>query len=372
MRIAYVALNLNKRLMLGGVGRKLRQHTAIWREKGHDSRLFVLTTDDINLSEVTAFSIKRKREGSSFSLIASEIARTSALKELIQAVWDFAPDVIYLRQSLYLYPLHRLPDIAPVVIEINTDDVQEYKLRNKPLYLYHRLTRNLILRSVSGIVTISHEIANLQTITGFDKPVTVVPNGIDLQALAPVPAPNNDQPRLAFAGNPGPPWNGLDKLLLFAKEMPQICIDMIGYDQDDLKAFGTTPENVICHGFMPVEQVYDVLSHADVACGTLALHRKKLEENSALKIREALALGLPIILAYYDTDISEHNFDFVLQLPNSEDNVEKNIDRIRDFVFAMVGKRANRKQIAPLIDQSIKEEQRLTFLQHFVHKEKTE
>lgn len=365
MRIAYVALNLNRRLMLGGVGRKLRQHTAIWQEKGHDSRLFILSPDQIDLPDVVSFSSKQGHQRFPFRLITTEIARKRALKELIQTVRDYAPDVIYLRQSLFLYPMHHLSGIAPVIVEINTDDVQEYKLRSKLLYLYHRLTRNIILRDVSGIVTISHEIANLPTLTKLDKPVVVIPNGIDLHTLTDVPAPSNTQPRIAFAGNPGPPWNGIDKLLWFAQKTPQIQVDMIGYTREDLEIFGNIPDNMNCLGFMPVDRVYEILRNADVACGTLALYRKKLEENSALKIREALALGLPIILAYFDTDISDQNFEFVLQLPNTENNVRDNLERIRDFVFQMVGKRADRDRVAPLIDQRAKEEQRLAFMRQF-------
>jgi len=365
MRIAYVALNLNQRLMLGGVGRKLRQHTAIWREKGHDARLFVLSPDDIELPDVTSFKMGSKEKIGPLSFLSSIIARVSALKALIESVRAYSPDMIYLRQSLYFFPLHKIAQIAPIVMEINTDDVQEYKLRNKLIYLYHRLTRQILLRRVTGFVTISHEIANLPTITKFDKPVIVIPNGIDLNSLKAVPAPTNPNPRIAFAGNPGPSWNGIDKLLWLAQKTPQIQIDMIGYTREDLETFDVVPENVICHGFMPVDQVYEILQNADVACGTLALHRKKLDENSALKIREALALGLPIILAYFDTDISEHNFDFVLQLTNTENNVHENLDRIRDFVFQMVGKRADRDRIAPLIDQRAKEEQRLAFLRQF-------
>ena len=365
MRIAYVALNLNKRLMLGGVGRKLRQQISIWREKGHDASLFILSPDAIDLPGVTSF--QSSSEGNIFSirLISSAIARMKALNSLIQAVRDFKPDVIYLRQSLYFFPFHKIAQIAPIVIEINTDDVQEYKLRNKLFFLYHRLTRGILLRKVAGVVTISHEIANLSTITKFDKPVIVIPNGIDMQALDPCPAPNNATPRIAFAGMPDQPWNGIDKLLWFAKKTPQIQIDMIGYTREDLTTFDVIPENVICHGFMPVDQVYMILQKADVVCGTLALHRKKLEENSALKIREALALGLPIILAYFDTDISEHNFEFMLQLPNTENNVRENLDNIREFVYQMVGKRADRNRIAPLISQRAKEEQRLVFMRQF-------
>ena len=96
-------------------------------------------------------------------------------------------------------------------------------------------------------------------------------------------------------------------------------------------------------------------------------HRKQLEENSALKVREALAYGLPIILAYYDSDISGEDFEFVLQIPNHEENVADNTERIRDFIFRMVGKRAERAAVGPLIDQRIKERRRFGFFKQILN-----
>ena len=58
MRIAYVALHLEKKYIYGGVGRKIRTHLRIWQEMGHNARLFLLSPDDIDLPDIFNFSIR--------------------------------------------------------------------------------------------------------------------------------------------------------------------------------------------------------------------------------------------------------------------------------------------------------------------------
>jgi hypothetical protein len=86
-----------------------------------------------------------------------------------------------------------------------------------------------------------------------------------------------------------------------------------------------------------------------------------MEEASPLKVREALAYGLPVILAYQDTDFLDARVDFLLQIPNTEENVYENATAIRAFAYAMQGHRVDRDFIQPRIDQSIKEKARLDF-----------
>jgi len=273
--------------------------------------------------------------------------------------------VIYLRYGLFAYPLQKLFHIAPVVIEINTDDIREYRHRGLFFYLLNRLTRGISLRRAAGFIPISREIAEMAAFTKFGKPARVIPNGFDVRSITPLPAPNNKRPRLAFIGSAGIDWNGVDKLIAFAERAPEIDIDIIGYAREDVPD-AHLPENIHFHGFVPVERVVELLGRADAACGTLALHRKQLEENSALKVRESLAYGLPTILAYYDSDISGKDFEFVLEIPNTESNVLEHTEEIKEFIFRMVGKRADRDKIAPLIDQRKKEEARLDFFSQII------
>jgi hypothetical protein len=86
-----------------------------------------------------------------------------------------------------------------------------------------------------------------------------------------------------------------------------------------------------------------------------------MEEASPLKTREALGYGIPVILAYRDTDFADEESDLFLFLPNADDNIAENGERIRDFSFRVMGGRVPRSLIAARIDQCVKERQRLAF-----------
>jgi len=136
---------------------------------------------------------------------------------------------------------------------------------------------------------------------------------------------------------------------------------VIGYSSDDYS--GEIPKNMSFLGFLRQEKIRECLSRADVAVGTLALHRNNMDEGSPLKVREALGYGLPVIYAYQDTDLEDLDAEFLLRLPNTESNVVDNLDRIKAFAYAMRGKRVDRTLILERVDQKLKEEKRLDFFQ---------
>ena len=88
-----------------------------------------------------------------------------------------------------------------------------------------------------------------------------------------------------------------------------------------------------------------------------------MQEASALKTREYLACGIPLILAHDDTDLMDAEFDFILKIKNSEENVKNNIDKIRNFIYQARGLRADRNAVAMRIDSGRKEQQRLRFME---------
>ncbi|HSL86464.1 MAG TPA: hypothetical protein VK861_05985, partial [Bacteroidales bacterium] len=95
--------------------------------------------------------------------------------------------------------------------------------------------------------------------------------------------------------------------------------------------------------------------------------KKGMDEAATFKIRDCAARGIPCILPYVDTDFSDMESDYFLQIPNSEDNIKIHAQSIHDFVFAMRGKRIPRDLIFGRIDSSFKESERLSFFQQFVN-----
>ncbi|GAB4497318.1 MAG: hypothetical protein OHK003_05440 [Anaerolineales bacterium] len=355
MRIAYVTIHIAPELMRGGVGRKINTQLDLWRRAGHEVRLFSLTPDVIPFPEERQFIFDAKT-----SLLKREANRASGLMRMLDAVRAYQPHIIYFRFGLYSYPLHRLFKIAPTILEINSDDRVEYSTRGKFFYWLNRLTRGLIFGSVSGVVAPTRELTRIFPLKK-NQVVAVISNGVDVEAAEILPPPKNEKPVLTLVGSPGMNWHGMDKLIRFAQANPDVVVNIVGYSADDVDM--PIPPNVTMHGYLSYEQIREVLMKTDVACGTLALHRKNMKEACALKVREAVLYGLPLLLGYHDTDLSDLNLPTILQIPNTEDSLETHADEIRKFAFDMMGKRLDFNAVAPHLDQRKKEESRLAFFE---------
>jgi hypothetical protein len=353
MRIAYVTIHVAPEIMQGGVGKKIKNQITIWKEEGHEVNLFSLTPAEIPIPEARQFIFDSRAK-----LLKREVSRSKTLVKMLDEILEFKPDLIYLRYGLYSYPLHRLFRIAPVVLETNSDDMQEYIKRGKFFYWTNRLTRNLTFGPARGLIVPSHELVSVLNPEG-DKPACVISNGIDIKDVNPLPPTKNTTPVITLVGSPGMKWHGVDKLIRLAELCPDLTVNIVGYSQSDVE--GPIPVNVHLHGFLSREQVREVLSNTDVACGSLALHRNNMEEASVLKIREALGYGIPVIIAYRDTDLDGVGMTGIFQIPNTETNVIDNAENIRKFAYSMMGKRVDVNAIAQLLSQRRKETTRLNF-----------
>ena len=364
MHIAFIAPYIDNETMQGGVGGKIRSQIQYWQNRGHEVQLFVLSPDEILVENCNAF-----RYGPSTSLpvilaLSRTISRSRAALKLMDSVQNYRPDLIYMRFGRYIYPIHRLKKLAPVILELNTDDINQDRFLGWPLYWFNRSTRGLEINNCAGLIAVSQEIANLPVNKMYNKPVRVIANGIDLKQYLVLPPSENKRPVITIVGSPGMIWHGIDKLIWLGEKCSDLRINIVGYHASDITQ--DTPSNVQIHGFLDRDGVKDVLMKTDVACGSLALHRKNMQEASPLKVREALAYGIPILLGYRDTDLSNLDNEYILQIPNTEDNVMAHSEQIRSFAYNMMGKRIRRELIANLIDQDPKEKARLAFFDEIV------
>jgi hypothetical protein len=124
------------------------------------------------------------------------------------------------------------------------------------------------------------------------------------------------------------------------------------------------PPNLHMHGFLERQDYEPLFVQADVAVGTLAMHRIQVDERSTLKFGEYMAYGLPTIIAYHDTNLPETS-PYVLQIPNTPDNIETHLEAIRQFVADMRGVRVPRDHVAHM-DVRQKEAARLAFFRQVV------
>jgi glycosyltransferase involved in cell wall biosynthesis len=364
MRIAYISLHW-PRPRSSGIGRKIEGQLTNWRQEGHTVHFFSHHTRPISSEElVPGENFEFDTPGGAFGRILTEINRCLAVLPLIKALRDFSPDLIYLRWGMYVFPSYKIFQIAPVVIEINTNDVIQHEILGTLLSSYNRLTRCFYLSKAAGFVYISDELATSESFSTYHHPGIVIANGIDLAENIPMDAPCNARPRLGFIGSPDMVWHGVDKLMRLALLCPEMDIDVIGIDRlDDGRE---NPSNLFFHGYLDREKAKDALSRVDVGLGTLALHRINMNEASPLKTREYLAYGIPTIFPYKDSDLDNVSIDTILKIPNTEDNIEKNWKKIKEFTFQMRGKRVNRELIGSRIGLKYKETTRLKFFQECI------
>jgi glycosyltransferase involved in cell wall biosynthesis len=358
VRIAYVTLHW-PRSKASSIGRKILLQKREWEKFGHTVQYFshmhaVADADALIPGQRFIYE-------TDLPVIKREIDRIQAAKKLVNAVRSYSPDVIYLRWSMYVHPMQQMFSVAPVVIEVNTNDVQEHSLLNPPMNAYNRLTRSILFNNARGHVFTTRELAGNQVFTRYKKPFEVVANGIDLDATPFNPAPNNTPPRLLFIGTPGMPWHGIDKLVEFGAKNPGIQVDIAGMEKDE--AGENIPNTVKFHGYLAGDAYEDILKNADAAIGTMALHRKNMDEAAPLKIRDCAARGIPSILPYNDTDLNDVECDAILKIPNHPENIQQNSQTIRDFNFAMRGKRIPRDVIRDSLDITAKEKSRVNFFQ---------
>lgn len=359
MRIAYVTINIASEIMHGGVGKKIKSQMGIWHKLGHEALLFSLSPSAIPFPDARVFLYKTEMK-SVLDLPRRELSRTAEFKRMFAEIKRYQPDVIYLRFGLYFYPLHWLFKLAPVILETNSNDIVEYRTRGTFFYWMNRLTRNLTIGPASGVIVPSQDLVDELYPDGKKKTI-IMSNGINMDDVEILPPTGNKTPVITLVGSPGMNWHGVDKLISLGRLFPDLTIHIVGYAKHDVS--GDAPPNVHLHGFLGREQIREIFMKTDVASGSLALHRIHVNRISVLKIREALAYGLPILLANSDTDLEHVDLDTILKIPNHEENVIQNAERIRQFAYDMIGRRVDIDLVAPYLDQRKKEENRLAFFE---------
>ena len=96
-----------------------------------------------------------------------------------------------------------------------------------------------------------------------------------------------------FSGTGGFDWHGVDYIGTLAGRLPEFDFHVVGED-------GASTGNLFYHGWLSRLEYREILESCHICIGTLALYRRGLRE-AALKTREYIASGFPIIVNYQDT-----------------------------------------------------------------------
>lgn len=315
-----------------GVSQKIHNQMAAWEKLGIEVRLFCRSpTVQCDIPEKDIYAMQHP------------FAFWRKYKHITRAIKEFDPDVIYSRYEIPTVFSMGLASLfnKRVVIEINSNDMQELKLLTKlnPVHYLPRLFVNFLFRSLvfancGCIVTHTHELAKSRLFTKYNKPVIVAPNSILLDNI-PLIKENeiSEKPYgLLFLGSSGQPWQGLDKVQDLAEQLGEDYHIHVGMEGVQPRTEG----NITYHGFLSPAQYRQIASKCIAGIGTLALYRKKMQEVNAIKVREFIAMGLPVIIAHDDTAFMDSCPDWVLQIPNKETNINSTtLLSIRNFLERM-------------------------------------
>lgn len=363
MKIAYVLDDdISTRT---GVVNKIESKINLWEGFGHTVKVFTLRSKNFDSFIEGGVVISKLNLESGFT--KKFLQQYKNVKVLDKLLSDFKPDMIYIREINY-YPnlIKALKHSPHYIIEINSDEIEEAKQSSKIAYYYKKLTRDFLFQNASGFVSVSHELIKIESYSKFNKPSIVIGNGYNFDKVSYKKNSFSEPAKFVFIGTPGQPWHGTDKILFLAERLPEHEFHIIGPSADMLPNVG---KNIIIHGYQEDVTVQKIVCSCDIGISTLALHRNDMHEASPLKSRQYLAQGLPIIIAYKDTDLP-NDVDFILNIGNYKENIIGNIERIKNFVKYLKNLKPNdiRKQSKKYLDYHAKEKKRLLFFEEILNK----
>ncbi len=358
MRIAYLG-QMADIATENGISKKIRLQALAWMAAGHEVRYFALTPTAAVWPGFAPLAAEVRVRG-------APLTRALQSRRLAAQIRAWRPDLIYFRYAYHSPGFPALFRAVPTVAEINSDDLTEYPLTlARWKCVYHRLTRGRVLRAAAGFVPVTRELG--RRFAGFGHPTEVIANSIALADFTAAPPPAAP-PRLVFIGSAGTPWHGLERAAEIAALLPGVTVDVVGCTAADWSG-GNPPPSLRFHGQLGRREYEPLVLGATAALGTLGLFRKQMDEACPLKVREYLALGLPVIAGYEDTDVPA-NADYFLRLPNDAAPLAPERPRLETFLRRWQTARVPRAAVAHL-DVGPKETQRLAFLERIVRETRT-
>ena len=240
-------------------------------------------------------------------------------------------DFVYIRYPLahpsflrFLRDIKRCQPSLRIVLEVPTFPYRN-ELRSpkqKVLLALDDIGRRHLKKYVDAVVTFFGQ----SEIHGI--PCIQVANGVDVDRI-PLKriARSGAQLRMIVAANLAP-WHGIDRVLRGLDHYrrrrvePRVTLSIVGDGpaESDLRALSSElglDSLVTFHGLHTGAELDALFDEADLALGSLGMHRLGLERSSSLKTREYCARGIPFVLASEDPDF-DRDCPFVLHVGANE------------------------------------------------------
>jgi len=313
MKIAYF-FTWNDNLE-SGVMKKVRDQVAFWEKEGHHVKIFIFTNRDSPFQQHFHNLVNTSNISWHCFDYNGFIERNRQYANLQKEVESFRPDIVYLRKCKFSPGAYRILKRFPSVIELNG---KPKPFKFLPGHIYDRFTFGLLLKEVKGFVAVAKEIVQSPVYSAHKKPVKVIGNSIDQKRYNVLtPSIGNEELTFVYIGSPGQHWQGVDKILSLSSKRPSWSFHIIGSRPEEFGSDMDTLPNVLFHGKLNKEDYLQIFKESDIAFGSLARHRRGMNETSTLKMREYLTCGLPVITGHKDPDFTGKE-PYILELPNYE------------------------------------------------------
>lgn len=205
-----------------------------------------------------------------------------------------------------------------------------------------------IIKRSAGIVAVTPEIATYECARAdiLNKPVLIYPNGVLLKEPV-LEDLRQTIPELLFVASNFVPWQGLDRLYESVSNSSKQCrIHLVGTIPSPLQLKVSTEPRFKCHGRLTTREIQSLSTQCSLGLSSLALHRKNMKEACPLKVREYLALGLPVYGNYKES--------FAPDFPYYRQG-DATIESILNFVSEMseINRHQIREESIPSIDKTV-------------------
>lgn len=333
-----------------GILKKLRQKLSVLQEMDRfDLRLLIFGRDPQGKA-VAEFKFLRseyltipKYEGNTllrqplFWPLMLNLGEKHALSRIAERVNQLSPDVLIMRDFRATKEGNRVfaqLNAKKKVLEINTNLEAEAKMlyqrdvSNRWNYLQWQAEKRRkaeLLNEVDGFIGVSTELIDLyQAKCVKQKPAVLCANGcIPANVpLASIPV-QKEMIRAVFLAGAGDSFYKIERFLKSLEEYK-------GETMFQVNVVGMERRNIVRDNykvtFAPTAYgaaLDQCLNDVHFGISTMGLHQKNMNEGSTLKVREYVSRGIPVLLGYTDSDISD-DAPFVFRVPNSEAPIKVN------------------------------------------------
>ena len=262
-----------------GVSQKICMQVRQWLASGHEVSV-------LSLESLSFFSVDKKRisppkvniKRAGWKIFIHLIYSSWTLKSVLKDC-DF--DIVYMRYRLYSPYMKRALKNRPQIVEINTDDVNEYRHSSFLLYMYNIIFRRFFLSKVDGFVCVSKELNAKFKV--FNKPTLVIANGIKMDELTFQDKTHTTEASLVFIGSENQKWHGVKKIVRMAKELKEFSFHIIGQEGDNT-------ENLFYYGYLPTDKANAIVQKHDIGVSTLSLYENKMKAISSSGVTNYIRL----------------------------------------------------------------------------------